>query len=199
VNFDLSPLPYPKEALEPALSARTLQFHYEKHHRGYMNKLEKALSGKPLAQKSLEEIICSVEGSLFNHAAQVWNHDFYWRSMTPNGGGRPSGELAAAIERDFGSLADWKQRFAEAANDEFGSGWAWLVAGPEGRLRVISTSDAENPIRSGSRPLLTLDVWEHAYYLDYQNERDRYVRGYLDSLVNWTSAEKNFESDGSLR
>jgi Fe-Mn family superoxide dismutase len=195
VKFELSPLPYPKDALEPALSARTLQYHYEKHHRGYMNKLAKALEGKPLAEKSLEEIIRSAKGSLFNHAAQVWNHDFYWRSMTPNGGGRPSGELAAAIERDFGSFEDWKQRFAEAANDEFGSGWAWLVAGPKGRLRVISTSDAENPIQSGdSSPLLTLDVWEHAYYLDYQNERDRYVRGYLDSLVNWSFAEKNFES-----
>ena len=194
MNFELSPLPYAKDALQPALSARTLQYHYEKHHRGYMNKLEKALSGKPLAEKSLEEIIRSAEGSLFNHAAQVWNHDFYWRSMTPNGGGRPSGELAAAIERDFGSFADWKQRFAEAANDEFGSGWAWLVAGPQGRLRVISTTDAENPIQSQSTPLLTLDVWEHAYYLDYQNERDRYVRGYLDSLVDWSFAEKNFES-----
>jgi Fe-Mn family superoxide dismutase len=198
MKFELSPLPYEKDALEPTLSARTLQYHYEKHHRGYLNKLEKAISGKPLGKKSLEEIIREAKGSVFNHAAQVWNHDFYWRSMTPNGGGKPSGELATAIERDFGSFESWKQRFAEAANGEFGSGWAWLVAEPGGRLRVIATDDAENPIRSGNgKPLLTLDVWEHAYYLDYQNERDRYVRGYLDTLVNWSFAEKNFEGGGS--
>jgi Fe-Mn family superoxide dismutase len=194
MRFELAPLPYDKDALAPTLSARTLDFHYEKHHRGYLKKLEKALSGKPLAEKGLEEIIRETEGSVFNFAAQVWNHAFYWHSMTPNGGGRPSGALADAIQRDFGSLEDLKRLLAEAANDEFGSGWAWLVAKPGGKLQVISTSDAENPVQSKLQPLLTIDVWEHAYYLDYQNERNRYVQGVIDELLNWPFAEKNYRS-----
>jgi Fe-Mn family superoxide dismutase len=193
MQFTLSPLPYPKDALEPAISARTVDVHYEKHHRGYLRKLEKAIADKPIAQKGLEGVIRETEGSVFNCAAQVWNHAFYWHCMTPNGGGRPSGRLAEAIDRDFGSLEVFHRSFAEAANSQFGSGWAWLVARPDGRLRVTSTTDAENPVRSKLTALLTIDVWEHAYYLDYLNERDRYVRGFIDHLIDWHFAEKNYE------
>ena len=193
MHFELAPLPYAKDALEPVISARTLDVHYERHHRGYLEKLEKAISGKPIARAGLEGVVREAQGSVFNLAAQVWNHAFYWHCMTPEGGGEPSGALAAAIDRDFGSLAEFRRRFAEAANDEFGSGWAWLVSEPGGRLRVISTTDAENPVRSKLSPLLTIDVWEHAYYLDYQNERDRYVRGFVDRLIDWRFAEKNYQ------
>jgi Fe-Mn family superoxide dismutase len=193
MRFELSPLPYPKNALEPVISARTVDIHYEKHHKGYLDKLEQAIGDRPVARGGLEGVIRDAEGSVFNLAAQVWNHAFYWHCMTPNGGGKPSGRLADAIDRDFGGADDFRRAFAEAANGEFGSGWAWLVARPDGGLRVISTTDAENPVRSKLTPLLTLDVWEHAYYLDYQNERDRYVRGFVDRLIDWRFAEKNYE------
>jgi Fe-Mn family superoxide dismutase len=183
--ISLRPLPYAKDALEPYVSARTLEFHYEKHHRGYFEKLRRALEGKPEAKKSVENLICTAEGDLFNNAAQLWNHDFYWRSMRPGGGGEPPAALHDVIANRFGSFAEFRRRFAEAATGEFGSGWAWLVRDRYGRLRVQSSSDAENPLREGFEPLLTLDVWEHAYYLDYQNERGRYVERFLDHLVNW--------------
>jgi len=192
MNFELSPLPYAKDALEPTISARTLEFHYEKHYRGYLSKLEKAIEGRPIAHKSLDGVIREAEGSVFNFAAQVWNHAFYWHSMTPNGGGDPSGRLAEAVDRDLGGADSFRQSFAEAANDEFGSGWAWLVSEPDGTLRVISTTDAENAVRSKLTPLLTIDVWEHAYYLDYQNDRDGYVQGFIDRLIDWRFAEKNY-------
>ncbi len=194
MKFELPPLPYDKKALEPHISARTLELHYEKHHRGYLTKLQKAIAGKPEAEKSLVEIIRTSEGQLFNNAAQVWNHTFYWNSMTPKGGGTPSGDLATAIDRDLGGLAEFKKQFAEAAVGEFGSGWAWLVAGPQDKLRVINTHDAENPLVTNCKPLLTIDVWEHAYYVDYQNERDRYIATFMDHVLNWKFAEKNFTS-----
>jgi Fe-Mn family superoxide dismutase len=192
MKFELPPLPYDKSALAPHLSARTLDLHYEKHHRGYLTKLEKAIGGSPKAERSLVDLIRESEGMVFNLAAQVWNHSFYWDSMTPDGGGRPSAEFVHALERDFGSFADFKHRFSEAASGEFGSGWAWLVMGPRNKLRVISTHDAENPLQTNAVPLLTIDVWEHAYYLDYQNERGRYVSTFLDHVVNWAFAERNY-------
>jgi Fe-Mn family superoxide dismutase len=199
MRFELAPLPYPKDALEPVISARTVDVHYEKHHRGYLAKLEQAIADEPIAKKGLDDVIRAAKGPVFNFAAQVWNHAFYWHSMSPNGGGRPTGQLAEAIDRDFGGIDDFRRRFAEAANDEFGSGWAWLVALPDGKLRVISTTDAENPVQSSLTPLLTLDVWEHAYYLDYQNERDRYVKGFIERLIAWPFAEKNYQDVAAPR
>jgi len=190
VKFELAPLPYDKDALAPHISAQTLDFHYDKHHRGYMEKLRKAIEDKPEAKKSLEEIIRAAEGPTFNSAAQVWNHDFYWQSMKPGGGGAPEGPLRERIEADFHSVDDFKQRFAEVAKGEFGSGWAWLVL-DEGRLKVLSTHDADNPVNRGGEPLLTCDVWEHAYYLDYQNDRASYVQAFLDHLIDWDFAAKN--------
>jgi superoxide dismutase, Fe-Mn family len=194
MKFEIPPLPYAKDALAPRISARTVDIHYEKHHKGYLRKLRDALEDKPLAQEPLEAIICATDDpQVFNLAAQVWNHTFYWQSLAPPGGAsQPSGELAEAVERDFGSLTSLRRRLAEAANGEFGSGWAWLLKDPESRLLVTSSSDADNPVRSGLKPLLTIDVWEHAYYLDYQNERDRYVTAVVDDLLNWRFADGNF-------
>jgi Fe-Mn family superoxide dismutase len=191
MKFELPPLPYDYGALEPHLSARTMHFHYDKHHKGYVEKLKKEIGDTPTAEKGLVEIIRGAEGKVFNFAAQVWNHTFFWDSMTPQGGGEPSGEMRAAIERDFGSVSNFQKKLAEAANGEFGSGWAWLILTPAKRLQVINSDDAENPLRSRNTPLLTIDVWEHAYYLDYQNERERYVQGVIDHLLNWRFAEQN--------
>ena len=192
MKFELPSLPYAKGALEPHISARTIDFHYDKHHRGYLTKLEKEIGGKPIAEKSLEEIIRESQGTVFNLAAQVWNHTFYWGSMSPKGGGKPQADLASALDRAFGSADDFKRRFAEAANGEFGSGWAWLVLDRSKQLRVIATDDAENPLQTGETPLLTIDVWEHAYYLDYQHQRPSYVQGFLDHLINWEFAADNY-------
>ncbi len=193
MKLALPPLPYAKDALAPYLSARTLDVHYEKHHKGYLRKLAKLVRGKPEEKLSLEELVRHAAGDLFDNAAQVWNHSFHWRSMRPGGGGRPDPRLRALLANSFGSVADFKQRFAEAANGRFGSGWAWLVKDGRGRLRIESSSNAENPLQRDSVPLLALDVWEHAYYLDYQSERDRYVRGFLDHLLNWDFLVENLE------
>jgi len=192
MKFELPPLPYDKSALEPHISARTLEFHYEKHHRGYLTKLEKEIGDTPQAEKSLVQIIKESQGKVFNLAAQVWNHTFYWDCMKKNGGGEPSGDLATAIKRDFGDYTKFAKKFEAAANGEFGSGWGWLVLSKNGKLSVINSSDAENPLQSSQIPILTVDVWEHAYYLDYQNERDRYVSAFVAHLINWDFAEKNF-------
>jgi Fe-Mn family superoxide dismutase len=189
--FTLPELPYPVEALDPHISARTVSIHYGKHHRTYMEKLKKAIEDTPQSARSLEELVVTTEGSVFNNAAQVWNHTFYWNSMKPGGGGKPGGELLVRIERAFGSLADFKQRFAEAAAVHFGSGWTWLAADDAGMLRILGTHDAGNPLQHGLRPLLTIDVWEHAYYLDYQNQRPRYIETFMDNLINWEFAQKN--------
>lgn len=191
MKIELPPLPYSKDALEPHISSGTVNVHYDKHHRGYVNKLQKAIEGTPLAEKTLEEIIRSSQGPVFNNAAQVWNHTFYWSSMAPNGGGQPTGEIGAAIERGFGSYQDFKQKFAEAAAGHFGSGWAWLVRDGDNRLQIISTHDADTPLTRGLRPLLTIDVWEHAYYLDYKNERPTYVQRFIDGLIHWDFAAEN--------
>jgi Fe-Mn family superoxide dismutase len=191
MKFEVPDLPFAKDALEPHIGAETVELHYEKHHKGYMKKLEKAIAGKPEAERSLEELIRNASGDVFDNAAQVWNHTFYWQSLSPDGGGDPAGELANAIEAAFGSLDAFRDEFTDAATGEFGSGWAWLVLDGSGRLCVRSSSDAENPIQHGHRPLLTLDVWEHAYYLDYKNERARYVEAFLEYLVNWEFAAEN--------
>jgi Fe-Mn family superoxide dismutase len=193
MQFNLKPLDYDYDALEPHIGARTVEIHYSKHHQGYLDKLEKAIGDKPLAKESLEVIVRNTDGPVFNSAAQVWNHDFYWKCMKPGGGGKPAGEVEKLLSRDFGSLDRFRQDFAEAASNEFGSGWTWLVM-DNGKLRVISTTDADTPLTKDMTALLTLDVWEHAYYLDYQNERDAYIEAFLDRLVNWDFARENLGS-----
>ncbi len=193
MNFELPKLPFAKEALEPYISAQTLGYHYDKHHQGYLNKLKAAIEGKPEARKSLEELIRTSDGPVFNSAAQVWNHSFYWESLTPKGGGKPTGELLTLLERSFGSFENFKQQFAEAANGQFGSGWAWLIAEGKTKLSIMKTPNAENPMSQNKSALLTIDVWEHAYYLDYKNERDNYIKACIDHLMNWSFAEKNLK------
>jgi Fe-Mn family superoxide dismutase len=188
--FQLPDLPYPIDALAPHISKETLEFHYGKHHNAYVTKLNSLTEGKDLADKSLEELIKTTEGVLFNQAAQVWNHTFYWKSMNPNGGGEPAGAVAEAINKAFGSFAEFKQKFSAAAAGHFGSGWAWLVKDAAGSLSIESTHDADTPLRTGKTPLLTCDVWEHAYYVDYRNARPKYVEAWWN-LVNWKFVEEN--------
>ncbi len=189
--FTLPPLPYDKGALAPHLTAETLEFHHGKHHNAYVVNLNKLLDGKPEADKSLEEIILSSEGPVFNNAAQIWNHTFFWNSMKPAGGGEPTGTLKTAIERDFGSFAKFKEEFTAAATTQFGSGWAWLVI-DGGKLKVTKTTNADLPMKYKQTALLTIDVWEHAYYIDYRNLRPKWIETYLTSLVNWDFAAANF-------
>ena len=202
MKIEVPPLPYSQRALAPYLSARTLNEHYEKHHKGYLRKLMKLVRGRPEEKLSLEELIRTGSGDVFENAAQIWNHDFYWRCMRPGGGGRPSKSVGELLATSFGSVANCKRRLAEAANERFGSGWAWLMReSPEqgGRMRIESTANAENPLQKGCVPLLVIDVWEHAYYLDYRSERDRYVKGFLDHLVNWDFVEENLVGAQPLR
>lgn len=194
--FSLPPLPYADNALEPLISANTLSFHYGKHHKTYVDNLNKLVEGKDLAQMSLEQIIAASAGKpdmagVFNNAAQIWNHTFYWNSLKPNGGGKPTGAVAAAIDKDLGGYDKFKADFAAAAVTQFGSGWAWLVS-DAGTLKIVKTGNAEVPLTKGQKPLLTIDVWEHAYYLDYQNLRAKYVETLIDKLLNWDFANANF-------
>ena len=182
--FTLPDLPYPKDALAPHISAETLEYHHGKHHAAYVTNLNKLLEGKPEASRSLEEVILGSDGGVFNNAAQVWNHTFYWNCMKPNGGGRPTGELAEAITRDFGSFERFREEFANAAATQFGSGWAWLVL-EKGKLAVTKTGNADLPLKHGQKALLTIDVWEHAYYIDFRNARPKYIDTFLKKLVNW--------------
>ena len=182
--FELPPLPWAEDALAPHLSAETIQYHYGKHHKTYVDKLNAAIEGTPDADKTLEEIIASAEGPKFNNAAQIWNHTFYWNSMAPGGGGEPTGAVADAIGSAFGSYDAFKEKFAAEAVNHFASGWAWLVDGGSG-LEIISTHDADTASKHGVKPLITCDVWEHAYYIDYRNVRPDYVNTFLDSLINW--------------
>lgn len=188
--FELPALPYAKTALGPHISAETLDFHHGKHHNAYVTNLNKLLEGKPEASKSLEEIIMSSEGGVFNNAAQIWNHTFYWNSMKPQGGGQPTGKLLEAINRDFGSVDACLQQFGEAAKTQFGSGWAWLVE-EGGKLKITKTANADLPMKHGQKALLTCDVWEHAYYVDFRNARPNYVEAFLKHLINWDFAAKN--------
>ncbi len=181
---ELPPLPYERNALEPHISAETLDYHYGKHHQAYVTNLNNMISGTDDDNKSLEEIIQQSEGGMFNNAAQIWNHSFYWNCLSPSGGGEPEGDLAAAIERDFGSFAEFRDAFSKTAITTFGSGWAWLVRKQDGSLALVSTSNAETPLTGDDTPLLTCDVWEHAYYVDYRNARPAYVEAFWN-LVNW--------------
>ena len=188
----LPPLPYADDALDPHITAHTISFHYGKHHAGYVNNLSGLIEGTGLADATLEEIIDMAEpGGLFNNAAQIWNHTFYWESMAPDGGGTPTGELAAAIDRSFGSYQAFREQFTADAVGNFGSGWTWLIKDGDD-VAIVKTDDADTPIKHGQTPLLTIDVWEHAYYLDYQNARPAYVAAFLDHLVNWEFAAANF-------
>ncbi len=195
-NFTLPELPFAEDALEPVISAKTLSFHHGKHHKAYVDNLNKLIEGTEFAGKSLEEIIKATAGNkdkagIFNNAAQVWNHTFYWNSLRKGGGGEPPAELKKKIEAAFGSFDDFKKEFADAATSQFGSGWAWLTADGN-NLRIVKTGNAEVPFTgSGLKPLLTIDVWEHAYYLDYQNKRPDYAKAVIDKLLNWDFAVKN--------
>jgi superoxide dismutase, Fe-Mn family len=191
--FSLPPIPYEKNALAPHISAETLDYHYGKHHQAYVTSLNAMLEGKPEASKSLEELILTSDGPVFNNAAQIFNHTLYWNSMKPNGGGRPSGHLADAITRDFGSFEKFSDEFSNAARTQFGSGWAWLVLGKDERLAVIRTANADLPMKQGQRALLTIDLWEHAYYIDYRNARPKYIEVFLRNLVNWNFALENLK------
>jgi Fe-Mn family superoxide dismutase len=193
--FELPPLPYPEDALEPYTSARTISFHYGKHHKAYVDNLNKLLPGSPYEHSSLEEIIKATAGDqtkagFFNNAAQVWNHTFFWNCMKPGGGGRPSGALAQRIDSTFGGYDKFAEQFKAAGVGRFGSGWGWLIS-DAGDLKIMSTSNAENPLSLGKVALLTVDVWEHAYYLDYQNRRPDFVQAFLDHLVNWDFVAQN--------
>lgn len=188
--FTLPPLPFGKDALAPVISAETLEFHYGKHHQAYVTNLNKLIEGGPLAGKPLEEIILGADGGVFNNAAQVWNHTFYWNGLKP-GGGAPAGALAQIIDRDFGSLAALKEALTAAATTQFGSGWAWLVL-EKGKLAVTKTGNADLPMKHGQVALWTLDVWEHAYYIDYRNARPKYIEQVLNNLVNWDFIADNF-------
>lgn len=193
--FELPPLPYDYNALEPFISAQTLQFHHDKHHAGYVTNLNNLVKDTELANKSLEEVVLatandSAKAGIFNNAAQVWNHTFYWNGLKKDGGG-PTGELADKIKATFGSLDEFKNQFKQAGATQFGSGYAWLVL-DKGDLKVVKTPNAANPITDGQTPLLTADVWEHAYYLDYQNRRPDYLQTFLDSLVNWDFVAQNY-------
>jgi len=189
--FELPSLPYPQDALAPHISKETLEYHYGKHHQAYVANLNKLTEGTKWADMSLEDIIKGSEGGIFNNAAQVWNHTFYWHCLTPNGGGEPTGELAEAIKQAFGSFAEFKEKFSTTAATTFGSGWAWLVKDANGKLEIVSTSNAANPMTDGKTPLMTCDVWEHAYYIDYRNARPKYIESFW-SLVNWEFVANNF-------
>ncbi|UZR30562.1 superoxide dismutase [Fe] [Methylococcus mesophilus] len=192
MTHELPALPYARNALEPHISAETLEFHYGKHHQTYVTNLNNLIPGTEYENLSLEEIVRKAPaGGVFNNAAQIWNHTFYWNSLSPNGGGEPTGALAEAIVKSFGSFEKFKEEFTKCAVTTFGSGWAWLVKNADGSLALVSTGNAGCPLTSGQTPLLTCDVWEHAYYIDYRNARPKYVEAFW-SLVNWEFAAANF-------
>lgn len=190
MSFELPALPYEKNALEPHISAETLEYHYGKHHNAYVVNLNNLLKGSEFEGSSLEAIIKASSGGIFNNAAQVWNHTFYWHCLSPQGGGEPQGKLAAAINQAFGSFTAFREQFSDAAVKNFGAGWTWLVKRPDGSLAIINTSNAATPLTGEDKPLLTVDVWEHAYYIDYRNARPTYLENFW-ALVNWTFVEEN--------
>ena len=191
-RFTLPELPYAIAALAPAISRETLEFHWGKHHQTYVNNLNNLVEGTDWAEKSLEDIILGAEGGLFNNAAQVYNHTFFWSSMTPQGGGEPKGALKDALVATWGSVEAFVKAFSDAAAGNFGSGWTWLVKDADGKLSILNTSNADTPIRHGLKPLLTIDVWEHAYYIDYRNARPVFIKAFFEKLVNWAFVEENF-------
>ena len=193
--FSLPKLPYEETALEPVVSAKTISFHYGKHHKAYVDNLNRLVVGTPYEQMDLEEIVKKSAGNdkdkgIFNNAGQIWNHNFYWESMTPKGG-TPSGKILDAVKSSFGGVAEFNDAFAKAAVAQFGSGWAWLVKGKDSKLKITTTSNADTPLAHGETALLVADVWEHAYYLDYQNRRPDHVKDWVEKLANWSFAEKN--------
>lgn len=190
--IELPALPYDRTALEPHISAETIDYHYGKHHQAYVTNLNTMIAGTEFDGMPLEEIIRKSQGGMFNNAAQVWNHTFYWNCLKPGGGGEPGGKLGEAINAAFGSFAAFKEAFTKTAIGTFGSGWAWLVQRPDGTLALVSTSNAATPLTGEDTPLLTCDVWEHAYYIDYRNLRQKFVETFLDKLVNWDFVAKNF-------
>jgi Fe-Mn family superoxide dismutase len=193
MSIELPPLPYAQDALAPHISAETLAYHYGKHHKTYVDNLNKLIADTPLAHSSLEDIIQNSEGGIFNNAAQVWNHTFYWNCLTPNAKSAPTGALLEAINQKFGSFEQFKAAFSKTAITTFGSGWAWLVKEKNGDLALVSTSNANTPLTTDQQPLLTCDVWEHAYYIDYRNARPQYVETFW-KLVNWDFVSANFNA-----
>lgn len=193
MEHKLPALPYARNALEPHISAETIDYHYGKHHQAYVTNLNNLIKGTEFENVNLEDIIRKASGGLFNNAAQVWNHTFYWNCLAPKAGGEPTGALAAAIKTKWGSFDEFKKAFTQCAVTTFGSGWAWLVKKPDGSLDLVSTSNAANPLATGARPLLTCDVWEHAYYIDYRNARAGYVEKFWN-LVNWDFVSTNFSA-----
>ena len=189
--FELPPLPYAKDALEPHISAETLEFHHDKHHQTYVTKLNGLIEGTEFEGKSLEDIIKTSSGGVFNNSAQVYNHTFYWNCLSPNGGGEPTGAVAEAINAAFGSFEEFQTKFNDMAVNNFGSSWTWLVKKADGSLDIVNTSNAGTPITEGLTPLITVDLWEHAYYIDYRNVRPDYLKGFW-ALVNWDFANENF-------
>ena len=182
--IELPALPYDRTALEPHISGETIDFHYGKHHKAYVDNLNKMIAGTEFESMPLEDIIRKAQGGMYNNAAQVWNHTFYWNCLKPNGGGEPTGKVADAIAKGFGDFAKFKEQFSDTATKTFGSGWAWLVQRPDGSLALVSTPNAATPLTGNDTPLLTCDVWEHAYYIDYRNARPKYVESFWN-LVNW--------------
>ena len=190
MTHELPALPYALDALAPTLSQETLEYHYGKHHQTYVTNLNNLIPGTEFEAMSLEDIIMKSSGGVFNNAAQVWNHTFYWNCLSPNGGGAPTGALAAAIDAKFGSFEEFKKQFNQSGATNFGSGWTWLVKNADGSLEIFNTSNAGTPMTSGKQALLTLDVWEHAYYIDYRNARQKYIEAWFDNLVNWEHVER---------
>jgi superoxide dismutase, Fe-Mn family len=191
MEHTLPPLPYPHDALQPHISKETLEFHHGKHHQAYVTNLNNLIKGGEFENLGLEDIIRKAQGGIFNNAAQVWNHTFYWNSMAPKGGGQPSGALADAIKQKWGSFDAFKDAFSKSAASNFGSGWTWLVRKSDGSVDIVNTGNAGTPITGADKPLLTCDVWEHAYYIDYRNRRPDYVAGWWN-VVNWDFAARNF-------
>jgi Fe-Mn family superoxide dismutase len=192
MEHKLPELPYAKDALTPGISAETIEYHYGKHHKAYVDNLNKLIPGTEFEKMSLEEIVKKASGGIFNNAAQDWNHSFYWNCLSPKAGGEPAGALANAINKNFGSFAQFKEKFSNTAVTTFGSGWAWLVKNSDGTLSIESSSNAGNPLKDGKKALLTCDVWEHAYYIDYRNARAKYIEAFWN-LVNWKFVEQNLK------
>ena len=192
MEHKLPPLPYAMDALAPHISKETFEYHYGKHHQAYVTNLNNLIKGTEFESLGLEDIVRKSSGGVFNNAAQVWNHTFFWNSMKPGGGGEPAGALAAAIAAKWGSLAGFKEAFTKSAVGNFGSGWTWLVKNADGSVELLNTSNAGTPMTSGKKALLTIDVWEHAYYIDFRNARPKFVETFLNSLANWDFAAKNF-------
>ncbi len=192
MSYDLPPLPFEQDALEPYMSAETLDFHYGKHHQAYVNNLNNLIQNSDLNGKPLEEVVKNASGALYNNAAQAFNHSFFWQCLKPSGGGEPKGELLNAIHQKWGNFADFKTAFAASAAGNFGSGWTWLVQKQDGALEIVNMGAAGNPLTENNRPILCLDVWEHAYYIDYRNARPKFIDAFLEHLVNWDFAAQNF-------